>query len=382
MPQMMPVQTAPSIGPQRPATPAPVPQTPPDTLTDEQLLELITDPRTTAVRLQKLYPEERQRLEQLMRSGAAMPGGAAIGPAGRPTPPAAAPSTSSMLKSGALAVGDVGLGALKGLGESVFKGGQLVHRTPILGNVTDAIAKLLGPEGTDPDQAFAQMPPELASTSTAQHLGKFGEQVAEIGLLGKPARMAAIGGLVKAIPNSASPATMQVLNQVAAILGRSIGEGGAAGLSALAHEDPNPERAALIGASGPVAGAALGKATDFAAQAMNTKLGAEILPLLVAGTAMQAAGGLTPGGLGAGLGTWGTMRAGARQVLTDPQLTKKVKAIEQLVSLAAARSGAAASTQLGVDRRQSRQDYDRAQQERLRQLLEALQQSSAPEPRR
>lgn len=102
---------------------------------------------------------------------------------------------------------DVALGATKGLGNTVYGLGKVVHDYTPIGRISDAIQ----PGAFEP----AAKPPELEPTNTAQRIGHGAEQVAEFflptglaGKAGKVAEVAKAAGLTLA--QSGSPASAGV----------------------------------------------------------------------------------------------------------------------------------------------------------------------------
>ena len=71
---------------------------------------------------------------------------------------------------------DLGIGVLKGAGQTATNLGELVHQIP---GVTPAVDALYGQPGLS-HRAFAAAHQDLAPTSTAQTVGKMGEQVGEL----------------------------------------------------------------------------------------------------------------------------------------------------------------------------------------------------------
>lgn len=96
------------------------------------------------------------------------------------TPPAAAPPAPASAappadppartwRDTAATAKDVAIGAAKGVGNTVFGLGKIVHDYTPVGRISDAIQP----------GAFDQRPPEIVPTNTAQQVGFTGEQVAE-----------------------------------------------------------------------------------------------------------------------------------------------------------------------------------------------------------
>lgn len=84
---------------------------------------------------------------------------------------------------------DAGVGALKGVGNTVFGLGRLVHDYTPIGRISDAIQP----------GAFDRQPEELQPTNTAQKLGYYGEQMGEFMIpLSKVATLGKAGEVARA----------------------------------------------------------------------------------------------------------------------------------------------------------------------------------------
>lgn len=227
-------------------------------------------------------------------------------------------------------VGELATGVAKGAGESVVGLGEMVHNTPVLGDLTDMLARMTG---GNPDDAFGAAHQQLtARPGSMEGTGKTMEQIAEFFLpvkgtgaakittLPMGMRQALIKRLVSAIPNGASPEMMARLNKLAAIGGRVGGEAGSAALVSSIHGNDDPEAPAAVAGSGPLVGAG----ASGAASALNTAWGKELAPYLAAlGTASVAP--FTMPGLGAAMGSFGLTRMAARRLLKNPTTVPKIQ---------------------------------------------------------
>lgn len=148
-----------------------------------------------------------------------------------------APAQSPADERGVIA--NVGVGVLKGAGQTAANLGGLVHRIP---GVSRAIDALYGAPGLS-QQAFREANTYLEPTGAAQRTGKVGEQIAEVLIPGK------------AISGAATAAAARV----PAALARSASVGvealGGAGLAAA--QGGNPIVGGLVGAAAPVLGDAV-----------------------------------------------------------------------------------------------------------------------------
>lgn len=239
-------------------------------------------------------------------------------------------------------IGDVARGGVKGLGETIFRLGQVVHGIPGLGDLTDIIARAVGPEGTDPDAFFSQVPSVLEATNTAERVGKGVEQVGEFLIPASPARLAAIKGLVKLIPDNLGPEAMRVANKIMTQLGRAGGEAGsAAGVAALQGEE-QPERAAAWAAGGH----GVGEIAAQAARLLKTPFGQQFAPFLAAVAALQGAGGLTPPGVASTIGAFGLARGAAKQALSSPTAISTMQRTARTAGDVGGRLAAGTATEL------------------------------------
>lgn len=183
----------------------------PNELTDEELLTVSDDPALRA----KLTPQEMGRLSQLRAARGAQPA-----------------DDRGILNKAADAVLDTGIGAAKGLGNTVFGLGKIVRDYTPVGRISDAI--LPG--------AFDQKPPEIVPQGTAQNIGYGAEQLGEffvptgaVGKVGKAAEVAKSGALTLA--QSGSPASAGVSAAItAAIPGGGVAKKAAGALEAGAEK--------------------------------------------------------------------------------------------------------------------------------------------------
>lgn len=107
------------------------------------------------------------------------------------TPVDASNDERGMLSKAADAVVDTGIGAAKGLGNTVYGLGKMVHDYTPIGRISDAIQP-----GAFTD---ANKPPELTPHGTAQTIGHGAEQIAEFFLpTGEAGMLAKVPGLAKA----------------------------------------------------------------------------------------------------------------------------------------------------------------------------------------
>lgn len=235
------------------------------------------------------------------------------------------------------AINDVGVGALKGVAETTTNAVGLIPgvtwATNALGNaVGGAAGRAL--YGTTPEPVSQQsVSNALESTNTAQTVGKGAEQLAEFFVPAQAARKAAIEGLVRLIPNSASPGTMRVLNKAGAIIGRTVGEFGSAAAVSAAHGDPHPERTGMAAAAGPLVGAVAGPAVKV----LKYELSKDLLATIAAIAGANTLGGITTLGLGGGFASFHMTRAVASKLLANPRVIPTLTNLVRSGSAEAAR---------------------------------------------
>lgn len=265
--------------------------------------------------------------------------------------------------------GDFATGVAKGVGSTAVGLGNLVHKTPVLGDLTDILARMTG-GGDNPGNAFDAAQQQLtARPGTMEGTGKTAEQIAEfftpvkgsgvlkVQTLPTAVRSALVKKMVPYLKNS--PQLAGLVNKLAAVGGDA---GTAMGLSA-AHggNEGDVAQAGTIagvgaGALGPMAGGAARGATAFAA----TPIGRQVVPYLAAlGT--SAAGDFSSGGLGAGLGAFGLSRMLARRFLDARHITPAVAAKAGRTVQKGVETGARATAAIADTFRPSRRRLEQGQ---------------------
>lgn len=146
------------------------------------------------------------------------------------------------LKNIGRTVGDLGIGAAKGVGHTFTGLGKLAHKIP---GVTRAVDALYGSPGIS-GAAFDEADDILAPTNTAQRIGHGAEQIAEFFVPAGAAEKAALAIGARVAPKLPTFALRAV--------GQSAASGGVA-----AVQGSDPSMAAFLGAAGPVGGAVAGK---------------------------------------------------------------------------------------------------------------------------
>lgn len=267
--------------------------------TDEELAQFVADPKFTPGDLQLLSPDETTRLQAVQDRKAPL----------------------GVTK-------DVLTGVGKGAVDTAVDYGSIVHRIPLVGDLTDKLSKMLAPmlggdSKTDPNAAFANKDATkkqlgITGDNTAQNIGMGVEKAGEFFVPAGASRLAITKGLVGLIPDSASPGAVQLANRFAAHAGRILGEAASATGVAASHGDDNPLRAGAI-AGGATAGAE--ELAPMALRLMKTSKGKEIAPLLLAIATMKGLGGVTPEGLGAGFGVYHLVKG-----MSDDAVTALTKA--------------------------------------------------------
>lgn len=301
-------------------------------LTDAELRELAQDRTVTQADVAKLSPEERTKFMAFKQQGPP------------PSAPGAQPqgqgqSIMSQLMSG---LSDIGVGAAKGAGETMFDMGSAVRSIPGVGALTDRasdVDKLFsggmpGVEGggPSPSQMFAQTPQDLQAQGWMQKAGKFIEQVGEYAIPANAARKGAVEGMVRMIPDAASPRAMSTLNKVAAQTGRLVGEtGSATGVSAL-HGDEHPERAGAVAGGSQVLG-------ELMAALSKVPLVRKVAPFVAGGMTSHALNGADMG-LASMLSLIQMTRQMTREGLSKPG---NVNSVAGLIRRAVPRIGRAAA---------------------------------------
>lgn len=281
--------------------------------TDADLIAIANDSRTTAQDIARLTPDEQQRFIALRRS--------------TPEPVSGARSIFGSVVDTAEGLGR---GAVKGAGETVFNLGSLMKGAPsdilipglsaVTGKKTlGDIANVVGPEGTNAEQAFSQLPPELEAQGGAENVGKIIEQVMEFflpsGKVGPTASAAA--DLVMKMPKGASTARKALTDTIwkgAPMVDDAIG----AGAVSMAHGDENPEYAMGASAGTNLAGQGVAQLTKL----LQNPVIRQIFAILAGGAAAQGAGTLTGGNLvgigSSGLGTYAVARNLAGRAASNP----------------------------------------------------------------
>lgn len=123
---------------------------------------------------------------------------------GATVPPARTPERPRGLATVGDVAGDVAIGAAKGLGNTVFGLGKIVHDYTPIGRISDAIQP-----GT-----FDQRLAELQPTNTAQRVGYTGEQIGEFFLpVGEAGALARAGRMAGAAPRATVQAAATTMAQ-------------------------------------------------------------------------------------------------------------------------------------------------------------------------
>lgn len=310
-------------------------------LSDSELLQLLHDPTMTPQDWALVTPAEQARLKELAA----------------PQTKGAGTSVIDMAKSALGFGGDVLTGAAKGAGETVFNLGNAVHSIPGLGNLTDMVAEMVGPKGTNAQQAFAQVPEDLAANTTGEKLGKAGERIAEF-ILPSQAEFSAGNLMARPALNAwlkTSQKAQPVLSAALTAAEKGLNIAGDAGMSALvgAAQGGDPETAAKWSAGGDVGG----QVASQLLRTLNTKTGQQLGPLLAAIAAMKAmesAGGGISGTLGGGLGGFSVARSIAKNMINKPGAVRRIRDVAELAGNRAGQIGAGI-TDANAPRRRSQQ---------------------------
>lgn len=217
-----------------------------------------------------------------------------------PAPPPPAPGR--MQRFGDLVM-DVGTGVAKDVGETAFSAGQAVRAIPGLGTVTDALARLLGPEDTNPEAAFARTPDIFEGTTSGQRAGKVISQAAHYLLP---------GGLVRGLAKKAfatAPTVGPIASRLMGSLGRVTGEAAsAAGVAGIRGETRPEAEAGLAGAL-----TAAREIVPLLGPLLRFPLVQHIVASSIVGSMGSAGAGIGgmvggAGGIGAGLGAYNAVR--------------------------------------------------------------------------
>lgn len=278
----------------------------PSSLTDQELIELANDASVTAKDLALLSPDEARRYAALRQSKGD------------------GSSLTSKLGGVIDAGNEMAKGAVKGAGETAFNLGNMVHSIPGIGNLTDMLSTLVGPEGTNPDQAFSRVPEDLKAANTAQAFGKGAEQIGEFFLPAGKVGMAQRGAaeLVGSIPKAAGTVRKIATDaawKMAPVLDNALATGGVA----LAHGDEDPQYAAGTQAGLQTAGLGLGQLTKL----LETKVGSQYAPILAAILVMKGVSALGGGlgeTMGSGLAANTATRTLTRRALQQPGAAGKL----------------------------------------------------------
>lgn len=136
---------------------------------------------------------------------------------------------------------DVAIGAAKGVGNTVFGLGKIVHDYTPIGRISDAIQP----------GAFDQKPPELIPSNTAQKVGFTGEQVGEFFLPGSTAsKVGKVATVAKdvgtALAQTGSPIQAGVTGALTAVIP---GGGAASTLAGKLESSAEKEMAQALGAT-------------------------------------------------------------------------------------------------------------------------------------
>lgn len=291
-----------------------------------------------------------------------------VNPGGAAAPMAKAKTSPPRPGVGEMA-GDFITGAAKGAGSTAVGLGNLVHKTPILGDLTDILARLTG-GGDNPGDAFDAAQEQLtARPGTMEGAGKTAEQIAEwftpikgsgvlkVQTLPTAVRSALVKKMIPYLKNS--PQYAGIVNKLAAVGG----DAATAGALSAAHggNEGDVAQAGTIagvgaGAFGPAAGAITKGATSFAA----TPTGRQIIPYLAAlGT--SSAVPFTMPGLGATMGSFGLSRMLARRFLDAQHITSGVAAKAGRGAQKGVETGARATAAIADTFRPSRRRLEQGQ---------------------
>lgn len=313
-------------------------------LTDSELLQLARDSRMTSREWALLTPSEQSRMKRLA-SPTTQP---------KDTGSSAFDTAKSALSFG----GDLLSGVAKGAGETAFNLGNAVHSIPGLGNLTDMIAELVGPKGTNPDQAFAQVPEDLTATNAGQKIGKAGERIAEFVLPSK-AEFTAGNLLARPALNAwlrTSQKTQPVLSAALTAAEKGLNIAGDAGMAGLvgAAQGGDPIDAAKWSAGGALAG----EGASQLLRTLSTDTGQRIGPLLAAIAAMKAVegvGGSMGDSMGGALGGFSIAKGLANKIIKQPGAVRRIRDAAELAGTRAGQIGAGVMNANSTPRRRSQQ---------------------------
>src|SRR5436190_13762978 len=158
----------------------------------------------------------------------------------------AEPTSPSLLRQAGEAVENLGLGAVKGVGQSVIGAGRLVQMIP---GVTRAVDALYGSPGIS-EEAMRQAEELVRPQGVAQHLGKGAEQIAELIVPGS--KLAQAG---EAAETRFAPKLAPIVGETVAKFAprAAVEAAGQAGMAKIQGGDPR--LAAAFGAATPALGA-------------------------------------------------------------------------------------------------------------------------------
>src|SRR5436190_23862473 len=158
------------------------------------------------------------------------------------------PPSPALLRQAGEAVENLGIGAAKGVGQSVIGAGRLVQMIP---GVTRAVDALYGSPGIS-EEAMRQAEELVRPQGVAQHVGKGAEQIAELIVPGSKLAQAGEAAATRFAPTLAP----LVGETVATYAPRAAVEAaGQAGMAKIQGGDPRV--AAVLGAAAPAVGAAV-----------------------------------------------------------------------------------------------------------------------------
>jgi|SRR5436190_644967 len=158
----------------------------------------------------------------------------------------AEPTSPSLLRQAGEAVENLGLGAVKGVGQSVIGAGRLVQMIP---GVTRAVDALYGSPGIS-EEAMRQAEELVRPQGVAQHLGKGAEQIAELIVPGSKLAQAGEAAATRFAPKLAPIVGETVAKYAPRAAVEAAGQAGMAKI-----QGGDPRLAAAFGAATPALGA-------------------------------------------------------------------------------------------------------------------------------
>lgn len=243
---------------------------------------------------------------------------------------------------------DVLQGGAKGVADTTS---NMVGWVPGVESVTTALGNVLGgkaaelmygKEGVTPKQFTpSDVDAALEPENTAESVGKTSEQLAEFLIPGSATARGVIGQAAKAIPGNLSRGAMAKANKAVALGGRMVGDAAQNAGIALGQGDENVDAEAAIGAGAPLVGAGLESLVPL----IRNPIVARTLPYLVAAIGSSTLGGITPLGIGAGLGGFGLMQGLTKSALKNPQAIPKLRRAVQTGSRGVGRVAAGVVSQ-------------------------------------